>query len=82
MDLLKKSLPVLLVLGLLGLINAIGENPALRWGIWNYNSPHTLGIRIWGVLFETYVYCFTVPIVIGSAAIKYADRADKKDARK
>jgi hypothetical protein len=76
------SLPILLILGLIGLVNALGENPALRWGIWNYNIPHTLNIKIFGVLLETYLYCFTVPVVIGSAAIKFAENQDVKNRKK
>jgi len=74
--LLKRSLPLLVLLGTFGLINALAENPALRWGIWKYNLPHTLNIQIYGVMLETYIYCFLVPIAIGSAAIIFANRQD------
>lgn len=82
--LLKKILPILILLGCVGLLNALAENPALHWGIWNYNKPKTLGITIFDVLFETYIYCILVPITIGSAAIKFADRIDRseRNARK
>ena len=80
--LLRKTLPILLILGFLGLVNALGENPALHWGFYSYNQPKTLGITIQGVLFETYIYCVLVPIAIGSAAIKFAERQDKKSAKR
>jgi lycopene cyclase domain-containing protein len=76
--LLKKALPVLIILGLVGLINGIAENPALHWGIWTYNPTTTLGVTIYDVLLETYIYCVLVPIAIGSAAIKFAERQDRK----
>jgi uncharacterized membrane protein YoaT (DUF817 family) len=79
--LLKKTLPILLILGLIGLINGTAENPALHWGIWAYNPDTTLEITIWDVLVETYIYCILVPIAIGSAAIKFAERQDKKNAQ-
>lgn len=73
----KKTITLLGTLGVLGLINAIGENPALRWGIWSYNSDYNLGIKFLGVMFETYIYCILVPIAIGSAALKFAQREEK-----
>lgn len=73
----KKILTILVILGSLGLINALAENPALRWGIWEYNPDTTLGITFFGVLFETYVYCILVPIAIGSAALVFAQREDR-----
>jgi len=76
--LLRKMLPALGLLALVGLVNALAENPALHWGIWHYNTTHTLGIRIFKVFFETYVYCLLVPIAIGSGAIKFAERQDAK----
>jgi len=78
LPLLRKCLPILIILGTLGVVNALGENPALHWGIWSYNEPKTLGIKVFGVFLETYIYCFLVPIAIGSAAIKFADRQDAK----
>lgn len=74
---LKKVVPILLILGGLGLLNSLAENPALRWGIWAYNDPHTFGISIFGVRLETYIYCILVPITIGSAAIKIADKHER-----
>lgn len=74
----KKVITILVVLGSLGLINALAENPALRWGIWDYNPETTLGVTTFGVLFETYIYCFLVPIAIGSAALVFAQREDMK----
>ncbi len=78
----KRTWYLLAILGTLGLINALGENPALHWGIWHYNLPKTLDIQIFGVLFETYVYCIMVPIVIGSAALKFAERQNAKKSKK
>lgn len=75
---LKKYFPILLILGFLGIINALGESLALKWGIWYYNDPRNLGIKFFNVYFETYIYCILVPITIGSAAIKFAERQDKK----
>jgi len=74
--LLKRVVPILIILGMAGLINALAENPALRWGIWSYNVPHSFGILIHGVMLETYIYCILVPIAIGSAAIIFANRLD------
>lgn len=80
--LLKKVLPILLILGGLGLLNALGENPALRSGIWAYNDPKTFGISVFGVRLETYIYCILVPVAIGSAAIKIADRYERAHSAK
>jgi lycopene cyclase domain-containing protein len=74
--LFRRVLPVLIILGVLGLINALAENPALRWGVWIYNSSKTTGITFFKVLLETYIYCILVPVAIGSAAIKFAERQD------
>lgn len=76
--LLKKAILPLLILGAIGLVNALAESVALQQGIWSYNNPRTLGISIFGVYFETYIYCILVPITIASAAIKFAERQDRK----
>lgn len=78
---LKRALPILAILGLIGIVNGLAEGPALAWGIWYYNDPKTLGVSIYNVYLETYIYCILVPIAIGSAAIKFADRQDRKHAK-
>jgi hypothetical protein len=77
----KKNLLILLILGLFGLVNALGEGLALKWGIWYYNDSRNLGIKFFNVYLETYIYCVLVPVTIGSAAIKFAERQDKKYGR-
>ncbi len=78
---LKKNARLLCFLGMIGVINAVAENPGLRWGIWTYNPNTTLGVTFFRVLFETYIYCIIVPIAIGSAAIKFAERQDRKNGK-
>lgn len=73
---------MLALLGLMGVVNALAENPALRWGIWEYNPENALGIMVFGVMLETYIYCFLVPIAIGSAALVFAQREDNGAKRK
>jgi hypothetical protein len=74
----KKNLIILGILGLVGIVNGLAEGPALHWGIWYYNDPKTLGVSFFDVYLETYIYCFLIPITIGSAAIKFANRQDRK----
>ena len=78
---LRPYIGVLTVVCMVGLINTLAEGPAMRWGIWFYNIPKTLGITLWGALFETYLYCVLVPLAIGSAALIFADREDGKRAK-
>ena len=80
-SLLKKAFPILLILGLVGLINGLAENPGLHWGIWAYNPDTSLRVTIFDVLLETYIYCILIPITIGSAAIKFAERQDRKNGK-
>ena len=80
---IKKSIVILLILGIAGIINTPAEGPAMRWGIWFYNEPKTLGISILGAKLETYIFCILVPIAIGTAAIIFAEMKDKSQrARK
>ena len=74
---LKKYKVVLILLATIGLINALAEGPAMRWGIWFYNDPKTLGITLFATKLETYLYCILVPVAIGSAAIIFAERKDR-----
>lgn len=75
---IRRFIKIFILLAVIGLINTLAEGPAMRWGIWAYNDPKTLGITIWGAKLETYVYCILVPIAIGSAAIIFAEYRDKR----
>ena len=75
-QIIRRYRVVLGITCLIGFMNTIAEGPAMRWGVWFYNNPKTLGITLWGAKLETYLYCILVPLAIGSAAIIFAERSD------
>lgn len=79
--LLKRSVPILIILSLIGLMNGLAEGFALQWGIWYYNNTNTLGVTIFNVYLETYIYCLLIPICIGSATLIFAQWEDSKHAK-
>lgn len=76
--LLKKIVPIISVLALVGLVNALAEGPAMSRGIWFYNEPKTFGMSILGVKLETFLFCVLVAIGVGSAAIIFTNASEKR----
>lgn len=74
---IAKYKDILVIVGVVGLLMAIPDYAALKWGAWYYDPQHTLGL-IRGAEPETYLGALLIFVLGAGATIVCAAKEDER----